>query len=148
MGMINYFQYVMIFPLCLYFLIQIAQPGPQRHPESTVAIIHEQLHCAALGDKGGVDKLRSETGVKDKIAQHWIGILIEKAKVMMSTRCTDPKTKDVRLKARISAEGRTQIKDAIRQEIQMELIDWLVHQPEDQYDQIQSGMYEDMPLTN
>jgi hypothetical protein len=79
--------------------------------------------------------------VKDKIAQHWIGILIEKAKVMTATRCTDPKTKDVRLRAKISAEERAKIKDEIRRDIQNELIDWLIHQPEDHYSQLQSGMY-------
>ena len=126
MGMINYFQYVVTFLHYFCFLTQTVQPGPLCHPEWTFAIIHEQLCRAALGDKGGVEKLRSETGVKDKIAQHWIGILIEKAKVMTSSRCTDPKTKDVRLRGRISAEERKKIKDAIQRDIQKELIDWLV----------------------
>ena len=127
---------------------QIVQPGPPRHPEWTVAVIHEQLRRAALGDKGGVEKLRTETGVKDKIAQHWIGILLEKAKVMIAARCTDPKTKDARLKGKISPEQRAQIKDEIQRAIQKELIDWLVHQPEDNYDKIESGMYGITPTTN
>lgn len=142
-GMINYFRYLLTFLLLLFhihLLTSTSQPGPLRRPEWTVAVIHEQLCHAALGDKGSVERLKSETGVKDKIAQHWIGILLEKAKVMMTTRCTDPKTKDVRLKGKISPEKRTEIKDLIQKDIQKELIDWLVRQPEDSYDDIQSGM--------
>lgn len=133
--------------LC-YFLTQITQPGPPHHPEWTVAVIYEQLRCAALGDKGGVEKLRSETGVKDKIAQHWIGILLEKTKKMMTTQCTEPKTKDTRLKGKISPEERAQIKDSIRRNIQEELLNWLVQQPEHHYNQIQSGLYNTVPSTN
>jgi len=101
-----------------------------------------------MGDKGGVEKLRSDTGVKDKIAQHWIGILLEKAKVMMTARCTNPETKDPRLKGKISAEKRAETKEVIQREIQKELIDWLVCQPQDHYIQIQSGMSNTVSLTN
>lgn len=105
-------------------------------------MIHEQLRRAASGDKQGVKKLQSDTGVKDKIAQHWINTLVEKATVMMKTRCTDPKTKDKKLKAKISPEERKQIKGNIGEGVQEELINWLVQQPEGSYDQIQSGMFD------
>jgi len=59
---------------------------------------------------------------------------------MMMSRCTDPKTKDKRLKGKISAEERAKIKDTIRKDIQKELIDWLVCQPEDHHGQIEPGM--------
>jgi len=67
---------------------------------------------------------------------------------MMTIRCTDPKTKDIRLKGKMSAEERTKVKDVIRREIQKELIDWLVCQPEDNYGQIQSGMSNFIPSVN
>ena len=92
--------------------------------------------------------MKSETGVKDKIAQHWIGILLEKAKEKMATRCTNPKTKDARLKGKISPEERAKIKDSIRMGIQEELLDWLVRRPEDHYRQIQSGVYDLISLAN
>lgn len=105
-----------------------------------MAVIHEQLRRAALGDKGDVEELKTETGVKDRIAQHWIEILLGKAKVMISTRCTDPKTKDARLKAKISSEQRVKIKDEIKRNVQVELIDWLVQQPVSGDKGVQSGM--------
>ena len=147
-GMINYFRYLVMLLSYVHFLTQDVQPGQPCCPESTVAVIHEQLRRAAFGDKGGVDKLKSETGVKDKIAQHWIGILLEKAKEKMATQCTNPKTKDVRLRGRISPEERAWIKKSIRMDIQKELLDWLVQQPEDHYRQIQSGVYDLISLAN
>jgi len=59
---------------------------------------------------------------------------------MMTSRCTDPKTKDTRLKGKISAEERARIKDQIRRDIQKELIDWLTCQPENHDSQTRSGM--------
>jgi len=133
---------------CVCFLTQTVQPDPPRHPENTVAVVHEQLRRAASGDKGGVEKLKTETGVKDKIAQHWFEILLEKAKEKMVTRCTNPKTKDARLKRKISKEERAEIKGSIQKGIQKELLDWLVQQPEDHYSQIQSGMCGIISLVN
>lgn len=136
------------YPSSSYLLTKVLQPGTPRNPEWTVAIIHEQLRRAAFGDKGSVEKLKSETGVKDKIAQHWIGVLLEKAKVMMASQCTDSKTKDARLKGKISKEKRAEIKVAIRRNIQKELVDWLVCQPEDYDDQDRSGISEIVFLAN
>lgn len=148
MDLTNYFQCMVFYLSSSYLLTQVSQPGLPRDPEWTIAIIHEQLRRAASGDKGSVEKLKSETGVKDKIAQHWIGVLLEKAKVMMASRCTNPNTKDARLKGKISKEQRSEIKDAIRRAIQKELIDWLVCQPEGCYGQIQSGISEIVFLVN
>lgn len=60
---------------------------------------------------------------------------------MVTAQCTSPKTKDTRLKGKISPEKRAEIKDEIRKDIQKELINWLVKQPEDQHGQVQSGLY-------
>ena len=66
----------------------------------------------------------------------------------MVTQCTNPKTKDVRLKGKISKEERAEIKGSIQKSIQKELLDWLVQQPEDHYSQIQSGVYGIVSLVN
>ncbi|KAJ7440424.1 hypothetical protein FB451DRAFT_1443354 [Mycena latifolia] len=90
------------------------QPGKTRKPEETIARIKEQIRTACLGVESAVDALQTETGVKDKIAVHWIKLLIQKAR-------------------RIKGERREEIKQGIITEIQEELFGWVILQPEDRY---------------
>lgn len=44
----------------------------------------EQIRLATYGVESHVSSLQTNTGVKDKIAQHWIEILISKSREMQS----------------------------------------------------------------
>ncbi len=44
--------------------------------------IEEQIRAAMHGIDKDVSNRQTETGIKDKVAQHWIGILLKKAKEM------------------------------------------------------------------
>ncbi|KAF8958957.1 hypothetical protein BDZ97DRAFT_1667763, partial [Flammula alnicola] len=56
--------------------------GQPRSATETLASIREQLRLATYGVAAPIEELQTKTGVKDKITQHWIGILITKANDM------------------------------------------------------------------
>ncbi len=58
------------------------QAGELRNRDEIVQNLQDQLHCAAHGVAQDVSNMQTETGTKDKITQHWIDILLEKAKEM------------------------------------------------------------------
>jgi hypothetical protein len=50
----------------------------------------EQIRLATLGVESHVETLQTNTGVKDKIAQHWIDILIKESRrlqAMQPSKC-------------------------------------------------------------
>ncbi|KAJ7354303.1 hypothetical protein DFH08DRAFT_691283 [Mycena albidolilacea] len=49
-------------------------------PKETVTKVKKQIRAACLGVSAAVEQLQTDSGVKDKISVHWIGLLIEKAR--------------------------------------------------------------------
>ncbi|KAF8147592.1 hypothetical protein K438DRAFT_1910535 [Mycena galopus ATCC 62051] len=72
-------------------------PGKARTPKETIERITKQIKTACLGVESAVEALQTETGVKDKIATHWIGLLIEKAREVQKERVYNHATRDPRL---------------------------------------------------
>ncbi len=66
---------------CLY-----TQTGLPRSAAETLASIREQLRLATYGVAAHVEELQTKSGVKDKIAQHWIAILLAKANEMKKSQ--------------------------------------------------------------
>lgn len=66
--------------------------------------------------------------MKDKIATHWISILIEKARQLQQDRLFSPSTRDARLE-KLKGPPREALKSAIKAEIQQDLYTWLLSQP-------------------
>ncbi|KAJ7062516.1 hypothetical protein C8F01DRAFT_986105 [Mycena amicta] len=56
--------------------------GLARTAAETKKTLGQQLELALLGVKAPIDKLQTATGIKDKVAQYWIDILLEKARRM------------------------------------------------------------------
>ncbi|KAF8804946.1 hypothetical protein BYT27DRAFT_7105748, partial [Phlegmacium glaucopus] len=59
-------------------------PGPPRDVNQIRACVLEQIRLATLGVESHVSSLQTSTGVKDKIAQHWIDILISNSRAMQA----------------------------------------------------------------
>ncbi|KAI0069604.1 hypothetical protein K474DRAFT_1750865, partial [Panus rudis PR-1116 ss-1] len=105
-------------------------PGTPRTPQETVAAIEEQLRAACLGVQETVNTLQAQTGVKDKIAQHWISILVPKARELQAQRIRNTHTCDARLRNdHIPAEVKQTIRHELTESIQCELFAWLIQQP-------------------
>ncbi|TFK31456.1 hypothetical protein BDQ12DRAFT_701562 [Crucibulum laeve] len=107
--------------------------GTPRTPFSTVQIIEEQIQVACLGVQDAVQIIQTCTGTKDKIAQFWIDKLIpmarEKQKLRFQALTSDAHLNNPKLKgAELDAA-----KLAIKKEIQVDLMAWLVKQPPDRY---------------
>jgi hypothetical protein len=84
-----------------------------------------------------VVQLQMDSGVKDKIAVHWIDLLIEKARLLQQERVYNRDTRDKRLNdTRIKGDPREAIKQAIIDEIQEELYAWVILQPNHRYEQL------------
>ncbi|KAJ7895802.1 hypothetical protein B0H13DRAFT_1885413 [Mycena leptocephala] len=66
--------------------------GKTRTPEDTKVKIKEQFKSACLGVATAVDKLRTESGVKDMIAFHWIELLLEQARKIQEERVYNHET--------------------------------------------------------
>ncbi|KAJ7923704.1 hypothetical protein B0H13DRAFT_1864689 [Mycena leptocephala] len=85
---------------------------------------------ACLGNKTAVEDSQSTTGVKDKIAQYWIKILLERTKDLHHTQLTNRKTRVAIFNdPRFKGDERSDLKLKIKRCIQQELWDWLVQQP-------------------
>ncbi|KAJ6590924.1 hypothetical protein B0H10DRAFT_2330640 [Mycena sp. CBHHK59/15] len=108
-----------------------------RTPEETILDIKKQIKAACLGVATAVEKLQTETGVKDKISVHWINQLIEKARDVQKERIYDRDTRDPRLNDnRIKGEERAEIKQDLITKIQDELYTWVIMQPTDRYEKL------------
>ncbi|KAJ7050132.1 hypothetical protein C8F01DRAFT_1068165 [Mycena amicta] len=62
--------------------------GFARTAAETKKILLQQLELALLGVKAPIDKLQTATGIKDKVAQYWIDIILEKARKMKAEHPT------------------------------------------------------------
>lgn len=60
----------------------IIQCGPPRSAPVVRSQIAEQVRLARYGISKPIETLQTATGIKDKIAQHWIEILLAKAREM------------------------------------------------------------------
>jgi hypothetical protein len=56
--------------------------GALRTAAETKSIIEQQLESAMRGVEKPISDLQTETGVKDKVAQHWIDVLLSKSRQM------------------------------------------------------------------
>ncbi|KAJ7474227.1 hypothetical protein FB451DRAFT_1351527 [Mycena latifolia] len=56
--------------------------GLPRFAAQTKKTLEEQIRLATYGVEAPISKLQTATGVKDKVAQYWINILLEKARQM------------------------------------------------------------------
>ncbi|KAF8144015.1 hypothetical protein K438DRAFT_2103021 [Mycena galopus ATCC 62051] len=109
-------------------------PGTPRKPEETIAKIKEQIRAACRGVANAVEVLQTESGVKDKIAMHWIEQLIEKAREINQERVFNRDTRDPRLNdSKIKGPARETIKQELLDRIQEELFAWVIIQPPDRY---------------
>ncbi|KAJ7893949.1 hypothetical protein B0H14DRAFT_3125733 [Mycena olivaceomarginata] len=85
---------------------------------------------ACLGNKSALDASYTLTGVKDKISQHWISVLLEKAKAAHLEQLSNKDTRDSRLNnSQLKGEERIALKANIKHRIQKELWDWVIQQP-------------------
>ncbi|KAJ7115666.1 hypothetical protein C8R44DRAFT_880092 [Mycena epipterygia] len=105
-------------------------PGEPREMDSTIQAIRWQLWMACLGNKTAVNTSQTATGVKDKIAQHWIKVLLERTKIVHQAQLSDRATRDPALNdANLKGDQRSDLKTKIKRQIQQEMWDWLVQQP-------------------
>jgi hypothetical protein len=110
--------------------ISLQQAGKPREVDSTIQIIRWQVWMACLGNQSAVTASYTSSGVKDKISQHWISLLLEKAKAAHIEQISNKHTCDPRLNdTQCKGEERAALKDAIKFRIQKELWDWVVQQP-------------------
>lgn len=107
-----------------------SQAGEGRTPQGTVETIERQISVACLGVKEAVEKIQTETGVKDKTANFWIEQLLDKARKAQDDQLFNRAIRDPRLNdAKTKGATREDIKQAIKLNIQKELLDWVVRQP-------------------
>ncbi|KAJ7310144.1 hypothetical protein DFH08DRAFT_718875 [Mycena albidolilacea] len=112
-------------------------PGKPRTPEDTIAKIKKQIRAACLGVATAVENLQTETGVKDKIATHWIELLLEEAQKIQQERVYNRETRDPRLNdVKIKNEARQLVKQSIINEIQEQLFAWVIMQPPERYEKL------------
>lgn len=80
--------------------------------------------------KKPLKELRAQSGVKDKIAEHWIPILLAKSLTLKTQRIRNVTTRDPRLNNRLLEGPELElVKQDIMRGIQQELMDWLYTQP-------------------
>ncbi|KAJ7820571.1 hypothetical protein B0H14DRAFT_3089240 [Mycena olivaceomarginata] len=105
-------------------------PGKPRKVDVTIQVIRWQVWMACLGNKSALDASYTLTGVKDKISQHWISVLLEKAKAAHLEQLSNKDTRDSRLNnPQLKGEERIALKANIKHRIQKELWDWVIQQP-------------------
>ncbi|KAJ7658930.1 hypothetical protein B0H14DRAFT_2659262, partial [Mycena olivaceomarginata] len=59
-----------------------------------IARITKQIKTACFGVESAIEALQTETGVKDKIAAHWIGLLIAKTRNIQQEKVFNHGTQD------------------------------------------------------
>ena len=114
--------------------MDVAKPGTPRQANSTLQIIQMQIELAALGVAKPIEEAQSRFGIKDKIAQHWIDILLNMARTEQSIQLNAPQTRDARLNDKfLKGDARKGVKAEICRNIQHELLLWLYTQPKHRY---------------
>jgi hypothetical protein len=102
----------------------------------------KQFHAAASGVQSVVDKLITETSMKDRIALTWISQLVEKSNAQQRDCIECEATKDSHLNVPMSKKQQKALKDTIKAEIQQDLLCWLIMQPPDHFDQLSDNSCE------
>jgi hypothetical protein len=127
------------------------QSGIPRQPYGTIAVIKEQIWTAGLGVQDAVDKIQTETGVKDKTATFWIQKVMEKARQMQQDQLYNELTRDQRLSdRRTKGAERDRIKLDIKKTIQNQLFEWVLTQPSERYERLpidDAGAYAQIDYT-
>jgi hypothetical protein len=86
----------------------IAQAGIPRLAAETKKTLEEQINLAMYGVEAPISRLQTATGVKDKVAQYWIELLLKKSREI-----------------KVNNPGRTA--ESIKEELTL----WLSQQPGD-----------------
>ncbi|KAJ6461207.1 hypothetical protein DFH09DRAFT_1114311 [Mycena vulgaris] len=76
------------------------RPGISRSAAETKKTLEDQIDLAMYGVESPIKKLQTATGVKDKVAQYWIEILLEKARKMKAedpSKSVDDIAEDLRI---------------------------------------------------
>ncbi|KAL0057274.1 hypothetical protein AAF712_016089 [Marasmius tenuissimus] len=100
-----------------------------RTPDQTVEAIHKQIKLACRGDKEGVKQASTLTGVKDKLSQYWINILLDKATALREVRLKNRGTRDPQLNLTLTKEEQEAIVETEVPIIGGELWEWIILQP-------------------
>ncbi|KAL1671118.1 hypothetical protein EV122DRAFT_295623 [Schizophyllum commune] len=112
---------------------ELFKPGLPRKPSETVDAVKQQIRQACLGVATSVTAIQTSTGIKDKIALHWIDILIARSRELQDLRISNKSaSQDTRLRG-LKGPPRTEMKDVILGEIQDELWEWVITQPPAEY---------------
>jgi hypothetical protein len=120
-------------------MIELSTPKPgetRRTVPETVQIIKQQIDLACEGVAYRVSELQTETGVKDRTAQHWIERALERSSRLTRQRLHGAATKDPRLGGNLKSDERKQIKEVIQSEISAEVRRWVIEQPPERFDQL------------
>ncbi|VDB98021.1 unnamed protein product [Peniophora sp. CBMAI 1063] len=105
-------------------------PGEPRTPAETIATIKEMYNLAFDGSTTKLKELQAETGVKDRIAEHWLAEISTLVQQQTKLRITDKRMKDPRLHSKkTSKEERAVIRAEIKAVIAQEARVWLYSQP-------------------
>ncbi|KAH6868945.1 hypothetical protein BKA70DRAFT_1491597 [Coprinopsis sp. MPI-PUGE-AT-0042] len=106
------------------------QPGRGRRPAETIDAIKAQVRLACFGDKKTLKSNASQSGVKDKISQHWIELMLSEYKDLHKVKLSNRDTRDPLLNSKnLAPEKRAAIKGNIRQNIQHDLWNRVVKLP-------------------
>ncbi len=83
--------------------------------------------------------MQADSGIKDKIAQHWINILITKSRELQDIQLRNRTTRDPRLNdSKFKGPPRQAFVAEIKKRIEDELFQWLITQPSHTYDSLPS----------
>ncbi|KAH6905083.1 hypothetical protein BKA70DRAFT_1225871 [Coprinopsis sp. MPI-PUGE-AT-0042] len=80
------------------------QTGTPRKLLDTVHAVKTQIRLACYGDKGTLKKMATQSGVKDKISQHWIELMLAEFQVLKKSRLSNRATRDSRLNDTLKPE--------------------------------------------
>ena len=85
-------------------------------------------------------EVQAETGVKDRIAEHWFAKIQDFVQEQRKIRITNKLTKDKRLRAsKTSKEQRALIRQELKAQIAVEAREWLHMQPPHLYAALPEG---------
>lgn len=107
-----------------------------------MSTIKDILLAACSGVQDAVNRIQTESGVKDKTTTHWVEQLIPMARAQVQDRVTSKNTRDPILNGRLSKDERARIIKDIKTDIQVNLFQWLISQPPDRYAALPSNSRE------
>ncbi|TFK22439.1 hypothetical protein FA15DRAFT_657497 [Coprinopsis marcescibilis] len=105
------------------------KPGTPRQPHETIELVKAQVRLACYGKREDLQLNASQSGVKDKISQHWINKMFTRFQDLQTEKMKDRQSRDPRLNSRLSQEERKRILEGIRQNIQHDLWNQVIKLP-------------------